>query len=70
MAVQNTLFTAASMGAILLALVLSDYGNGLTSCCAVLLLICLEKLRREWSLRLYQLPNIAFLLFLKAYSYS
>ena len=64
MAVQNTLFTAASIGAILLALVLSDYGNGLTSCCAVLLLICLEKLRREWSLRLDQLRNISFLLFL------
>ena len=29
--VQNTLFTAVSVGAILLALVRSDYGNGLTT---------------------------------------
>ena len=62
MTVQNTLFAAVSVGAILLALVRSEYGNGLMSSVAILFLICLEKLRREWSLRLDQLPNISLLM--------
>ena len=70
MTVQNTLIVTTPIGATLFALLICDYGRGLLLSAAILFVICLEKLKREWSLRLKLSNYKLFQIFWKAYTYN